>query len=520
MHCAKILLFFGCVILIGWFNYLAALIFILYYYVFVKLINKRGYSRHKSTQGSSVFDNGADSARNNHNCNENANGNANNNGNNGNNNEIALGIDSITTKPVTVSDRELNQHCLVVGTTGSGKTTTLMNIVASCCQRKLPLIYIDGKGNLNLAKQIKVLCDKYGRKFKLFSLDTIPEEELSRYNPFTCGNFTEWKNKIITLAQDAENKGQEHYSLQEQSYINLVCEILYMGKVYVDLEGIIAYLKHPEELQKLANRVSPELALRFAQTTNMVKETSDITNILELFYYSNYGKLFSTSKIAPQQLIDLYQALINGEVILFLLNSASYKRDTMMLGRLIINDINAVWAKCANTIGRTVGYCIFDEFAAYAAPNMADILAMQRDNGLHAVVGTQSINAIAAQSGMVKRVAVELIANCNTFIIHKLNDHNDIELLTQTIGTHKYLLSGYSYDLGEGSSLASTNSNSGFAKTNSGYNNITTRLNLNQHQDYLIDPQQIRKLVAGQGFLCRTVINATPQLVKFNRIVC
>lgn len=51
---------------------------------------------------------------------------------------------------IELSDKASNQHMLVLGTTGSGKTITVCNIVESAIRRGLPLIYIDGKGDYDL----------------------------------------------------------------------------------------------------------------------------------------------------------------------------------------------------------------------------------------------------------------------------------------------------------------------------------------------------------------------------------
>lgn len=410
------------------------------------------------------------------------------------NDSIHFGHSISTNNNVEITDKELNQHALVIGTTGSGKTTTLMNIVESCCKRGLPLVYVDGKGSIKLAKQIKQICDKYNRKLKVFTLDPDTEfPNITSYNPLAFGNFTEWKNKIVTLTQEAEGRGQEHYSLQEQSYISLVCEILNKSGVYVDFEGLIAYIKDRDELQKIANRINPEIAMRLVSLAKDTNE-SDIVKVLETFYYSHYGKLFSTIEKSPDEIINLQESIKNGEIVLFLLDAASYKRDTNLLGRLIINDINAAWASFGRIGTRVNGYCIFDEFAAYATPNMASILSMQRDNGLHAIVGTQSINAISVESSMVKRVAVELIANCNTFIIHKLNDPKDIDLLVNTIGTKNSVTHTIFHDV-SGSDSA---------------HKISTRV----ADKFLIKAQDIRSLEAGYAFICRTVKNLPPDKVK------
>jgi len=409
---------------------------------------------------------------------------------------IYLANELATQAPVVVTNAEFNQHALVIGTTGSGKTTTLMNIVAGCCIQGLPLIYVDGKGSVKLLQQIQQICDKYQRKLKVFSLD--PNAQLTNicaYNPFAFGNFTEWKNKIITLTQEADTKGQEHYSLQEQSYISLLCEILHKAKVYVDLEAIIAYIKDREELQKLANRISPEMGSRLIKMGKDSDE-SDLIKVLETFYYSHYGELFVTSDKDSDEIINLQQSIEDGEIVLFLLDAASYKRDTNLLGKLIINDINAAFSAFGRNNQRYNGYCVFDEFAAYATSNMASILSMQRDNGLHAIVGTQSIHAISVENTHVKRVAVELIANCNTFIIHKINDPNDIELLINTIGTKMH------------AEVSNTH----------GSQEAHTRHTTRMVEKYLIRAQDIRSLQAGFGYICRTVVTQKPVKVKFLKL--
>lgn len=386
--------------------------------------------------------------------------------------DIYLGTDK-DSNHYFISDEEFNQHSLVLGTTGSGKTTTLLNIVASCAKRGLPLIYIDGKGSLSLYTKLKSICNTYNRPLKVFSLNASDKiVETSYYNPLFSGNYTQWKNKIVTLLQDSSSKGQEHYTLQEEAYISLVCEIIYKSGNYIDLEGFLGYLAHPLELQKLANKVDANLALRLNQTSLKI-DTADIYQILQSLYYSAYGHLFSTSNKPKEQQINLEECLSNGDVVLFLLDAASYKRDTKLLGRLLINDINHAFNSLANLDKKVKAYCVFDEFASYSSPNMASILSLQRENGLHGIIGTQSIQAIAKESKEIERVAVELIANCNTYIIHKLNDYKDIELLIKTVETLSPELGG-------------------------------------------IEVSDIQSLSTGYAYICRRVIGQNPVKVKIH----
>ncbi|HMT03257.1 MAG TPA: TraM recognition domain-containing protein, partial [Burkholderiales bacterium] len=264
-----------------------------------------------------------------------------------------------------------------------------------------------------------------------------------------------------------------------------------------------AYLHNPDELQKIANKISPEIGLRLLKCNQNDEKTIDIIKVLDMFYYSQYGQLFSTSGKAKDKVINIKESLEKKEIVLFLFDAASYKTDTSLLGKLVINDINNAWASFGS-YGRSVkGYCIFDEFAAYASSNLSNVLALQRDNGLHAVVGTQSINAIKTDNKSLKRVAVELIANCNTYIVHKLNDPEDILLLQNAIGKYK------TYE----ANIHVNSSNNSKYKVNE-QTGISYRLS----EEFYLDGHEIRKLTPGNGFIYRGVINDIPRKIKFNYI--
>jgi DNA segregation ATPase FtsK/SpoIIIE-like protein len=58
-----------------------------------------------------------------------------------------MGIDKMDGRHVDISDADANTHSLVLGTPGSGKTASVLNLVESAIHRKLPVVYVDGKGD-------------------------------------------------------------------------------------------------------------------------------------------------------------------------------------------------------------------------------------------------------------------------------------------------------------------------------------------------------------------------------------
>lgn len=335
-----------------------------------------------------------------------------------------------------LTDKELNQHTLIVGTTGSGKTTTLMNFVESAAQRQIPLIFLDGKGSLDLIDKIAQIAHMYQRKFRVFTLRPRSDlATLAGYNPFASGNATEWKNRIMSLFAAVEGKGQEHFSLGEQNYINFVANILAKLPSKVDLRVFLAFLENPEKLLALSHEIDPEIGKKIAKLQNdgeLRQLIGDVIKLLELFIYSDYGYLFNT--LDMENVITIRESILNKEIILFQFDASSYPEDSRKVAKMVISDINSSFAGFGQF---TKCYCIFDEFASYASSNLAETISLHRSNGMHAVIGTQSIETVKLKSSETKRIAEELIACCNTYITHTLNHYEDATIMANIMGSHK-----------------------------------------------------------------------------------
>lgn len=83
---------------------------------------------------------------------------------------MLLGVEQGSGRLVAITDRELNQDVFLVGTTGSGKTTTIMNFVESALLRQLPLVLVDGKGDPEVAAVLEALARACGRTLKVFAM--------------------------------------------------------------------------------------------------------------------------------------------------------------------------------------------------------------------------------------------------------------------------------------------------------------------------------------------------------------
>ncbi len=241
---------------------------------------------------------------------------------------VLLGVNRETGKPAVLSDEELNQHCLIFGTTGSGKTTTIMNVVESAVSRKIPLVLVDGKGASDLGEKVKLLADRYGRKFYLFTM----RGRSRHYNPLARGEITELKDKLISLTEWAE----EHYKKLAERYLQLVFRCFAAAGEKVDLVKVARYLD-PDNLALLARGIGEaeerDHILNALESFN-VPEIRGLAARIAVMTESEIGHLFRNEE--RDKTIDLGRAIEENAVVVFLLDSLSFPEYSRLLGRLVV----------------------------------------------------------------------------------------------------------------------------------------------------------------------------------------
>ncbi|HAQ4474350.1 TPA: DUF853 family protein [Enterococcus faecium] len=98
--------------------------------------------------------------------------------------------------PCILNFKEFNQHAIVAGTTGSGKTTFLQLFIQHAAKFDIPLILIDGKRAQDTYEAMKKVAEKYNKRVKKFT-----DEGDMRYNPVANGNAISVRDKLVTLAE-------------------------------------------------------------------------------------------------------------------------------------------------------------------------------------------------------------------------------------------------------------------------------------------------------------------------------
>lgn len=333
-----------------------------------------------------------------------------------------FGINQHTGQPIMLTDGDANLHTLAIGTTGSGKTTALTNFVESCIQKKWPLFYVDGKGDLALAKSIEQYAQSQNVPFYCFSMIG----ESVKYNPISFGGFTSKKDRIVELREWSE----DHYRKLAEGYLQTVFKILERSGINVNLWSLSRYLE-PPELYQLARELN-DRDLK-SEIDGLDKKRKDIESLvaeIQNIANSEIGHLFDCN---DDSVLTLEKALHENAVVYFCLQPLAFPAYASTLGKLIINDLKSLIASQLKNQTRKNIFTIFDEFSVFAGDQIINLINQGRGAGVHAILATQSLSDIERRGG--KELLGQVLNNTNNYIIQRQNFPSDAEILANIIGT-------------------------------------------------------------------------------------
>jgi conjugal transfer pilus assembly protein TraD len=383
-------------------------------------------------------------------------------------NGVYLGQDNLTGEPIVLSSQELNQHTFLCGTTGSGKTTTILCFVDYALRNGLPLVVVDGKGDPDLARTLASMAGSHNRELQLFS---ISEPERSwNYNPLSCGGPTELKDRLMELSEWRE----PYYQYMAERYLQMAFTLFEKAYGSFDLSSFI-YGLAPEKLELLACRLkAPASVLNYLSSIDK-KGISGLIDRLTLIIESQIGHLFCNE---PGKTISLVDSVASKNVILFSLDSLAYPLYAKLLGRLVVNDLKAVASR--RTKDDPLVLTVYDEFNVFARRNVVDLINKTRSKGFAALIAAQSLADLDICDSALRK---QIIQNCNTLIIQRQNASEDAEELSRIIGTEETWMMTHQVDSNGGTGTGSLR----FVK------------------ELMIHPDKIKRLQVGQAVIARKI---------------
>lgn len=398
-----------------------------------------------------------------------------------NTDDVFLGIDRLG-ENVHVTYKELKQHVLATGTTGSGKTTALYSMLETALVNKNGFVMIDGKGDPETIEQVQSLFSAYGRKLHVFH-----SSKNLTYNPFKNGGYTaatnhlfnalDWseqfyknttkehtQNVIAFIDEYGYTRDMKHISkfLELEQLLNILLkdtetyEKTEIQKVKIESKednedklGVLDNAEYEEQevtvqYEALTERAKKHLQRFFGRDDIQEEDQEDVlknankelkkiikgmTSQLNYLIESEIGYLFEEKEGG----IDLAEIIKNGEGVIFSLNAMSYDDFIKRLGRFIIDDVSTIIQEIGQHEKNDV-LAIFDEFDAYGNERITDILARSRSANFRAVISLQSLSQLSTMGGDITQ---KVIDTCNTYLFGMTNDPKNAEYLANLIGTRE-----------------------------------------------------------------------------------
>ncbi len=383
-------------------------------------------------------------------------------------------------KPIHIPDN--CKHCFVCGTTGSGKTVVLSNFIKRGIEKDYPILLVDGKGDIgsgSIFEITKHFCiDK-----KIYIISLTNPEFSNKYNPFRNASPTMCKDMLINMTEWSE----EHYKLNTERYLQRLIILLKQSDIPLSLKTIIENMNTEKFAVLSAKLLKAEmiskqehlLNLEIAKTCGKIAQNASarFSTIAE----SEIGSIFSDDGI------DIYTAIKENAIILFVLNPLLYPELSPLMGRLVLIDAKQAVNKCFNS-GLERAFYIFDEINTYASTALIDLINKSRSANITSILATQSLSDLDFACN--EAFKEQIIENTNNYIVLRQNSAVNSEHWANILGTRTTI--DVTYQLQQKGSFETYDTGLGSAR---------------RTREFYYHPDDIKALQVGKGIIMSKDMN-------------
>lgn len=415
-----------------------------------------------------------------------------------------VGIQSSTGKKIVQTDAEARAHTLCVGSTGSGKTTTLMLMARDIIKRGQGLIFVDLKGSPDVANTLHEYAERYGREFQHWTMQTPGQPYIgpdakgpAYYDPLNRGDASRRTNLVMAGREWTE----PYYETLAQDYLQRAFEVAIQNPPVGSESSFsdLASLFDPRELRARAQTLNPDNR-RHAEILRQIGEyfnpdgsvrkdngtqsaLKSVEAELRILTNSTAGAWLRKDPHSDND-INLRSVADRGSIVVFSLDSNNYESDANRIGNLIIQDLKTVTSELMNNPAENILQVYIDEFSAIDSENIVGLINKSRSANVPVTLSTQAIDDLRRSS---EAFMGRVVANINSFIIHRANDYDDAEEYAKLTGKVKKQV--FNQQVEHSTSL--------FSRLGRGAG--TGHGNLVEVEDYRVSPSRIQELGTGEA---------------------
>ncbi len=392
------------------------------------------------------------------------------------NGTIFLGWD-IHGNELWITAEDARQHITVPGTTGAGKTTAILSLLANAVMQGSGFVLVDGKGDRDLFSKVLALARAAGRDDDVRVLNFMVAsgvKDSHTFNPFSIGNHDALRELLASqLGEPAANDANGVFRERAVALIGTLAPALVWLRDTRGIELTIEVIRFSIELRWIWKLAMEKVVILRDPDTGIEREVNvsadvpeDITWPLRSYLgelpgvntavplskqgeepskQHGYTQMYFTATFTQLAVslghifrvgigdIDMRDVVLNRRILIVNLPALENSEATLAaLGKLVVASLRAMMAQLLGGslegdyseadkpgMGPSPFFVCFDELAYYATSGLDRMLAMGRGLNVSFILGFQEVSGIYARLG---EKTASLLGNANTIIAMRQQD--------------------------------------------------------------------------------------------------
>jgi Type IV secretory system Conjugative DNA transfer len=339
-----------------------------------------------------------------------------------NQNAVVLGYD-VHGKPWPWPDHIRVMQGMVLGMTGTGKTTLLQNIVTQDLYRtfgsaeephRMPMIILDGKADREFLRSLLPHIHRAGRLHQLRVLNPSRPDLSVRYNPFHCSE--EDYMVVVNMVFSSFNLHDAFFAKHQLNYLADIVRVLaYTGLKFNFYDVLVMAIDQQvlrEQVAKAGWRlgqdgaISTQRKLNFEMSVrNLYQSFEDRERVPKIQGLLNECMTFLDDELSvvtgPYEDLLSLDEVIEQELILFVtLNVNKNTEPVRALGKILLQNLQYIVGKRYESEGKHLRSnqplfsVVLDEFAPFSYRNFPQILQAARGANTAVLFSMQSLSQL------------------------------------------------------------------------------------------------------------------------------
>ena len=379
-------------------------------------------------------------------------------------NSVVLGYD-IHGQPWYWPDRVRVMQAIVLGMTGTGKTTLLRNIISQDLARmvgtpdephRIPMVIFDGKGDLEFFQDLLPHVHRAGRLHQLRLLNPARPDLSVRYNPFQCSD--DEYMPVVAMIFGSFNLRKEFFAKHQLNYLaDIVRVLFYTGLKFNFYDVLVMAMDErvmKEEVEKARKRIGMDSSLptqrrlNFEMSVkNLYTSLRDRERVQKIQGLLNECMTFLDDQLSVltgpyEQLLSIDDVIEQELILVVSLNINKNPEPMRSLGKMILQNLQLVIGKRYESeehrlrSNRPMLSVVLDEFAPFGYRNFAQILQTARGTNTAFLFSMQAL----PQLMQVDRGFKEDVSSApNTTMILRTRDEETARYFQRASAEHKVI---------------------------------------------------------------------------------